>query len=101
MAAVLVQTAWGYSITCTGGTAVTAVVVSKSTRLKIAAIACGGAATTDIITVSDANGVLVFSGAAVVNTMSSISPSEPITTDGLGVSFAGATTGYCNIFLSR
>lgn len=98
MAAELTQTAWGYSITCTSGTAVPAVVVAKGTRLKIAGIACGGAATTDITTVQDANGKQIFKGSAIVNTEDRLRIAAPIHVDGLAVGFAGATTGYCTIF---
>lgn len=101
MAALLTKTSWGYSITCTGGTAVAAQLVAPGTRLKIAGIACGGAATTDITTVNDGNAVLVFTGAAAVNTMNSLPLAKAINVDGLQVGFAGATTCYVNVYLTE
>ena len=97
----LVQTSWGYVVTCTSGTSVPTVLVKPGTRLSVNAIVCGGAATTDITTVQDANGRSVFVGSSIVNTMDKFAPCQPIFMDGLAVGFAGATTGYCNIFLAK
>lgn len=101
MASALSQKSWGYVVTCTGGTSVPNVLVPAGTRIAVSAIVCGGAATTDITLVQDSGLTTVFSGAAVVNTMDKFVPAQPILMDGLAVGFAGATTGYCNIFLAK
>ena len=105
LSAEAIKTQWGYFCTCSAGTAAagaaTTKIVPKGTHLSVQAIACGGAATTDITTVQDGNGKQVFKGAAVVNTLNSLSFSDPIRVDGLTLGFAGATTGYCSIYLSK
>lgn len=97
-------TQWGLSCTCSGGTAAagaaTTTIVSKGTVLNIQAIACGGAATTDITVVTDITGKKIFQGAAIVNTLDSITFPKGLISDGLILGFAGATTGFCNIYLS-
>lgn len=90
------QTSFGFVITCSTGTSVPVTVVKGS--LKIVGIACGGAATTDIITVNDGNGILLFKNTAVINQMASLPLGGPIRVMGLQIGFAGATTGFCNIY---
>lgn len=102
----VVETQWGYYVTCTGGTGTP---VSLSTTvggngviptqsIKLAGISCGGAATTDIVTIQDGEGVLLYQGAAVVNTVISLPLGGPIRVTGIQVGFAGATTGYCILY---
>jgi hypothetical protein len=100
MAIAVVQKSWGYAVTCSSGTAVPAIAIPKDTAIRIIAIVCGGAATTDITTVTDASGTQLMKGSAIINTVFTLAPGFPITVDGLQVGFAGATTGYCNIFVA-
>jgi hypothetical protein len=101
MALTITQAAWGYCISCSGGTTVPVLIsASPNDSIKIAGIACGGAATTDITTIQDAQGNLVFKGASVVNTMNTLPLAAPVRLTGLYVGFAGATTGYCNVYIS-
>ena len=96
---------FGLYCTCSGGTAAagdaTTTIVPSGTRVKIQAIVCGGAATTDITTVHDASGIPLFKGAAAINTLNGVTFPCGLEADGLQVGFAGATTGYCNIFYAK
>ncbi len=102
MAAVLAstETQWGFYVTCTGGTGapVTIPGIKQGQSLKLAGISCGGASTTDIVTVQDANGILLYQGAAVVNTVISLPLGGPIRVQGIQVGFAGATSGFCILY---
>lgn len=94
------RTSWGYAVTCTGGTAAATVIVPAGTPLQLQAIVVTGAATTDIVTVTDAAGNLIFRANAP-STSGSTSITFPgyIRPEGLKVGIAGATTGWCSIFL--
>lgn len=90
---------WGLYCTCSGGTAASQTIVAAGIPTAISAIVIGGAATTDIITIADAGGNILLKGAAA-------SPGQAATTtfgnnppriDGVVVSMAGATTGWCSI----
>lgn len=97
-------TSWGYSVLSSGGTATAALttVVNRNNRLRISGIVIAGAASTDIITVTDANNVQIVLGACTdINHPFIASFPNPIVTDGLKVGAAGATTGSCCIFLSK
>lgn len=91
-----IQTSFGFVITCSTGTSIPVNVYNGS--LKIVGIACGGAATTDIITINDGNGILLFKNTAVINQMASLPLGGPIRVQGIQVGFAGATTGFCTIY---
>ncbi len=96
------KTAFGFALTCTGGTA-TATIVSGAEvgkRIYVSGIVCGGAATTDITTVTDGNGVVVLVAAGTLSIPFQTSWATPVNFDGLKVGIAGATTGYCNIFVA-
>lgn len=88
---------WGIACTINTATAADNVVVAKGTNVKIGAIICGGDATTDITTVSDAGGTKLWQGCALVGQSDSITFPIGKTLDGVLVGFAGATTGWCNI----
>lgn len=93
------KTSYGYAITCTGGTAAASVVEKKEVSVSIVGILMTGAATTDIVTVTDWDGNLIFKGVAQ-NTGGSASMNicRPIRVNGLRVGVAGATTGWVTIF---
>lgn len=97
------KTAFGFALTCTGGTAAATVVsgAELGKRIRVSGIICGGAATTDITTVTDANGVVIFVGAGTISVPFQTSWASPVSFDGLKVGIAGATTGYCNIFVDK
>lgn len=106
MANVVTETAYGYVVSCTGGTGVPAALLvpkggDQSSSIKIVGIACGGAATTDITTVNDGQGNSLFKGSAIVNTMATLALGGAINVRGLQVGFAGATTGYCIIYITN
>lgn len=102
----VIETQWGWYVTCTGGTGspqylsqtVGGSGVIPTQSIKLAGISCGGAATTDIITVQDGEGVLLYQGAAVINTVISLPLGGPIRVSGLQVGFAGATSGFCILY---
>lgn len=99
MAIDAVKTMFGYAVTCTGGTAVATVIENKGTIVNIAGITIIGAATTDIVTVSDFDGNMIFKNCALgTSNSATISFATPIRTDGLKVRVEGATTGWCTIF---
>lgn len=97
------QTTYGYVVLSSGGTAVASsnVIVAKGTRVRVSGIMIAGAATTDIITVTDARGRLVCYGAAATSGIASFCPCTPAELDGLAVGAAGATTGQCVVFLAQ
>lgn len=98
------QTSWGYSVLSSGGTATAALttVAVKGVRLQVIGVVIAGAASTDIITVTDANNVQVLLGACTdINKPLIAAFPKPIVLDGLKVGAAGATTGSCCIFLSN
>lgn len=106
------QTAWGFSVVSSGGTALSSLtsIVPKGIRLKVSAIAICypvSATTADTMTVADGDNVRLFSstgnasGVAVQFSPTVIEFPRPITVDGLRVGAAGATTGYCSIFLAN
>jgi hypothetical protein len=101
MAADVVRTSWGFAVRCSSGTAVPAIVTNPEENLCIQGIACAGAASTDITTVQDGAGNLVFLGAPIVNNLHSITFPSGIRVDGLKIGFAGATTGSCMIYLGK
>jgi hypothetical protein len=88
---------WGIACSINTGTAADNVVVAKGTNIKVGALICGGAATTDIITVKDGAENTVWQGAALVGKSDSIVFPKGQMLDGILVGFAGATTGWCNI----
>jgi hypothetical protein len=96
-----IRTSWGFSVTCSAGTSVPVIVTEPEEKLCIQGIACVGAASTDITTVQDGAGKLLFKGAPIVNNTDKIIFSPTIWTDGLKIGFAGATTGACMIYLGK
>jgi hypothetical protein len=96
IAAETIKTSWGLYATCSAGTSVPVVVSTEN--IAISAIVCGGAATTDIITVQDLSGKYLWKGAALVGQASSFTPAEPIRVEGLMIGAAGATTGWCSVY---
>ena len=102
MAFVGTQTAWGYYCTITSATAAGNVLVAKGTRVMISGISVCGAATTDIVTVSDGDGNILFKAASAgTNGSTSLTLAGPITVDGITVGIAGATTGFCSIYVAE
>ena len=101
MAFVTATTAWGIACTINTATAADNVVVAKSVPIKVGAIVCGGAATTDITTVKDGDGNKVWQGCALVGQSNSIVFPKSQTLNGIWVGFAGATTGWCNIIYAE
>ena len=98
MAVIGTEAGWGMVCTCTGGTSAAAVIVAKGNYVPVSAIICGGAATTDVVVVADANGKILWKGAGLVNQTDNITfGNNPPRLDGLVVSIAGATTGWVNI----
>ena len=97
MALVTSTKAWGIAVTINTATAAANVVVANKVPIQIGAIICGGAATTDIITVSDGAGDRVWQGCALVGKSDSIVFPRGKTLHGITVGFAGATTGWCNL----
>ena len=97
MALVQSTKAWGIAVTINTGTAADNVVLAGKTSIKLGAIICGGAATTDIITVKDGDGSKVWQGCALVGKSDSIVFPKGKTFNGILVGFAGATTGWCNL----
>lgn len=92
-------TSWGFAVTCTGGTAVATQVTAN--RVLLSGIAVTGAATTDIVTVTDLAGNFIFRGvAANISGSATLSLAKPVPVIGLKVGVAGATTGWCSIFCS-
>lgn len=100
MAFISTKTSWGVACTISDATAAANVVFSPGSFINVGAICCGGAATTDIITVTDAAGNYLFKGAALVGQSSNITFAPPVRVDGLKVGIAGATTGWCSIYLA-
>lgn len=100
MAIEAAQTSWGIAVTCTSGTAAATLVTSKpDTRVRLSGILMTGAATTDIVTVTDGAGNLIFSGVAAATSGSySLVLADSVPVLGLKVGIAGATTGKCAIF---
>jgi hypothetical protein len=92
------RTAYGYVVTCTSGTATSTLITD--TPVHLAGICVAGAATTDIITVTDKNGKFVYQGCALVGQSASLSLGGTVRVEGLMVGMAGATTGKCSIFLT-
>jgi len=94
---------WGLACTINTATAAasTNVIYGKGSPLRVSVIVCGGAATTDIIRVTEADGTQIYQGCALVGQSDKIFFPEPIYLDGLCVGFSGATTGFCNIFYSN
>jgi len=103
MAVIGTERTWGLACTCTGGTSAAEPIVGRGANIAISAIVCGGAATTDIVTVYDGSGNLFWQGCSVVNSTENITfGNNPPRLDGLKVGCAGATTGWVNIiFASR
>ena len=98
MAVIGTEAGWGMACTCTGGTSANEVIVKRDTQVQVAALICGGAATTDIITVADGSGKMLWKGAALVGQTNNITfGNQPVRMDGLMVSCAGATTGWVNV----
>ena len=97
MAFVTSKKAWGIACTINTGTAADNVVVANKVPVKLGAFICGGAATTDIITVSDGAGDQIWQGAALVGKSDSIVFPRGKTFHGILVGIAGATTGWCNL----
>ena len=102
-----VETSFGFIVTCTGGTGVPVALqnsagtflVAPTQSVKIAGISCGGAATTDIVTVNDGEGNLIYNGAvATPGTLISLPLGGAIRVVGISVGFQGATSGYCIIY---
>lgn len=98
MAIVGAKTAFGYVVTCTSGTATATTITTDSVLLS--GICMAGAATTDIVTVTDKNSNFIFQGAALVGQSATLSLAAPVRVEGLMVGIAGATTGKCSIFLA-
>ena len=107
MAAVTVETEFGYVVTCTGGTGVPtylqnsagAFIVAPTQSVKILGISCGGNATTDIVTVQNGEGTLLYGGAVgTPGTYISMQLGGAIRVTGLQVGFQGTTAGTCIIF---
>jgi hypothetical protein len=86
---------WGIACTINTGTAAGNVVTTDN--VNVGMIICGGAATTDIITVSDGAGTLVWQGCALVGQSDSVTFPTGQRFSGITVGIAGATTGWCNI----
>lgn len=106
MAAIATKTAYGYVLSCTGGTAVTAVVLPKmnngGTSIQVCAVHFAGANTADIITISDGDGKTFLNGYGGTGLSNhNMSFAKPVRMDGIGVSFAGATTGIAVIFCGQ
>jgi len=97
------RTTFGYAITCTGGTAAAQVIVGPTNTgnqiVQINGIYMTGAATTDIVTVTDFSGNCIFRSCATnTNGGAWITFNPAIRVDGLKVGVAGATSGWCTIF---
>lgn len=106
MAAIATRTAYGYVLSCTGGTAVTAVVLPKMNNggvsIQVSGVHFAGAATSDIIVISDGDGNRFLSGYGGTGLSNhNMSFAKPVRMDGIGVSFAGATTGVAVIFCGQ
>ena len=103
MANVNTKKPWGVACTINTATAAAAlnVVYPKGTAVRIGAIVLGGAATTDRITITEADGTMVYRGCALVGQTDKITFPTTVYLDGMCVGFAGATTGFCNIFFSN
>lgn len=106
---VTIQTQTGFYVTCTGGTGVPValqnsagtILVSPNSSIRIVGIASGGANTADVCTVQDGEGNFIFTGASsVLNAVNSLQLGGSIRVTGLQVGFAGATTGYCMIYIN-
>ena len=101
MAFVKSEKAWGLACTINTATAADNVAVDLKAPVKVGAIICGGAATTDITTIKDGYGDRIWQGCATVGTSNSIVFPQGKTLHGIWVGFAGATTGWCNIVYSE
>jgi len=97
MAFIATKTSWGIACTISAATAAANSVEVAGTPVRIVSIVAGGAATTDIITVTDAAGNKIFVGSALVGNSTNVNFATPVIADGLKVGFAGATTGWCSI----
>ena len=88
---------YGYLFTCTSGTAAATVAgaqIPKEQLVSIKSIICGGAATTDIVRVYDADLNIVFQGSALVGAQY-MAQYDGARVAGLSVGMSGATTGWC------
>lgn len=96
-------TSWGFAVTCTSGTAASTLITANATsRVLLSGIMFTGAATTDIGTVSDGAGNLIFSAAAPTTSGNiSLTLAKPVPVVGLKVGIAGATTGKFAIFIAN
>lgn len=95
------RTSWGVACTIDTSTAAGNIVVGKGTMIPVSAIVCGGAATTDIVTVTDFAGNKLWQGCALVGQSDKITFTPPANVDGLKVGIAGATTGWCSIYYAQ
>jgi len=102
MALVTSEKAWGIAVTINTATAADNIVVGCKKPTKLCSIICGGAATTDIITVKDGDSNLIWQGCALVGQSDYLTIPSPTgkTFYGILVGFAGATTGWCNLVYS-
>jgi hypothetical protein len=98
MAVIGTKTAFGMVFTCTGGTAASAVIVPKNTSLRVVGVSFAGAATTDIVTISDADGNFFAKGMGSTGMNPNISFALPVRIDGIQVAMAGATTGIAVVY---
>ena len=97
MAVVATYTRFGVVFTCTGGTAVAALVIPKGEPLRVTGVHFAGDATTDIITVFDGDGNL-FAKSPTGTGNTSVTFAKPVHLDGVMVAASGATTGAAVLY---